>query len=114
MILRRIADLPEEGVSHDVDVLKRVVLRHGEVPHLCQFATSKIPPGVATSAHSHTDMIEVFRVQTGQLRVTIDGTVHDLAEGDTITIQLGEVHVLENPASQGDLEILYFGIQVEG
>jgi len=110
MILRSIHTQKESSVSHDPSISKRVLLGNGEIPHLTQFATSRIPPGEATSPHSHADMIEVFLVQRGSAEVTVDGTTHRIEEGGYIAIQPGEVHILKNSSATDDLELLYFGI----
>lgn len=59
---------------------------------------STVAPGYAGVAHT-LDREEVFVVQAGQLRLTIDGRPVDLAPGDALAVQPGEVVSVGNPAA---------------
>ena len=102
-------ELPWDSVSHNPDIKKQVFVTNGEVPHITQFARSILGPGQVSPGHSHDDMWEVFQVTAGTLTVLLDGTVHTLPTGSTITVQPGEVHELSNQG-QEDLHLTYFGI----
>jgi mannose-6-phosphate isomerase-like protein (cupin superfamily) len=60
-----LADAPEEGVLHDPEIKKRVLLRRGNVPHLTNSSRSRLAPGQTARAHAHADMHEVFYVEQG-------------------------------------------------
>jgi hypothetical protein len=58
MKLSRFDSLPVAYVSHDLTVEKRVMLKHGEVPHLSQLAIATLKPNEVASNHKHEDMTE--------------------------------------------------------
>ncbi|MEO1591876.1 MAG: cupin domain-containing protein, partial [Cyanobacteria bacterium J06632_22] len=73
--------VPEQGVSHNGAIRKRVLLRAGDLPHLTQFAQASFAPGQVAAAHAHSDMHEVFLVQSGQ----VSGSQQDpLANGTVV------------------------------
>lgn len=98
-----------EPVSHDAAILKRVLLRRGDVPRLTQYARARFAPGQTAAAHAHADMHEVFLVESGRARFTIDGLAHELGPGGCIAIAPGEMHEVAN-AGDGDLVVTYFGV----
>ena len=57
--------IPDEGVSHNPEIRKQVMLRGGDLPHLTNFSRSRFAPGQAAIPHSHADMVEVFFVESG-------------------------------------------------
>jgi quercetin dioxygenase-like cupin family protein len=61
-----LTDVPEEGVSHNPEIKKRVLLRRGDVPHLTNFSRSRLAPGQTVSAHAHASLHEVFYVERGR------------------------------------------------
>jgi mannose-6-phosphate isomerase-like protein (cupin superfamily) len=103
--------VPEEGVSHDPEVRKRVLLRRGDVPHLTNFARARLLPGHRTSAHSHTDMCEVFLVESGAGQMLIEGREVELRAGLCVTVEPGETHEILN-TGDGELILLYFGVEL--
>jgi quercetin dioxygenase-like cupin family protein len=105
-------ELPEEPVSHNPAIRKRVMLRAGELPHLTNFSQSRFGPGQIAPAHSHEDMCEVFLVQSGTGVIRIDGTVHPLRPGTCVAVDLRENHEIENTGSE-DLVLTYFGLKVQ-
>ena len=106
-----LSSLPAEGVSHNPEIKKRVMLRKGDLPHLTTFSQATFAPGQTTSLHNHDDMAEVFFVESGSGKIIVDGEQLDLAEGVCIAVEAGEMHQLSN---DGDvpLEITYFGLKV--
>ena len=87
---------PEEPVSHNPAAKKRVWFRKGDLPPFTQIARVIVPPGEVLTAHTHTDMHELFIVLEGTARMVVDGTAHNLAEGDAIALAPGESHELSN------------------
>jgi mannose-6-phosphate isomerase-like protein (cupin superfamily) len=104
-------ELPEEPVSHNPAIRKRVMLRAGELPHLTNFSQSRFSPGRIAPAHRHEDMCEVFLVQSGTGVIRIDGIAHPLRPGTCVAVDLGEDHEIENTGSE-DLVLTYFGLKV--
>ncbi len=93
----KIADLDAltpEGVSHDPSILKRVLLRRDEVPHVMQLARATFAPGQVAHSHSHPDMWEIFICESGAGSATVDGQTVELHAGRCIVIEPGESHEL--------------------
>jgi quercetin dioxygenase-like cupin family protein len=106
---RTLSAIPTESVSHDPGIRKQVMLKKGELPHLTQFAQARLAPGQVAGTHAHADMYEVFFVESGVGRMTIDGRAHHLEVGSCVAVEPGEVHELENVGS-AELVVTYFGI----
>ena len=64
--------LPIQRVSHNPAIQKQVMLKKGDLPHLVQFSQAKFDPGQVAPAHSHSDMHEVFFVESGDGQIAID------------------------------------------
>ncbi|NER78720.1 MAG: cupin domain-containing protein [Leptolyngbya sp. SIO1D8] len=106
--------IPAQGVSHNAAIRKQVMLRGGDLPHLTQFAQAQFEPGQVATAHAHTDMHEVFFVQSGQGQMTVDGKVYPLFPGVCIAVAPEETHEVCNTGAE-QLVLNYFGIlQAEG
>ena len=105
-----LAAAAEEPVSHDAAIRKRVLLRRGDVPVVTQLAQARFAPGQVASPHVHADMHEVFLVESGVARFTVDGIAHRLEAGGCIAIAPGERHEVAN-AGDGELVLTYFGIE---
>jgi mannose-6-phosphate isomerase-like protein (cupin superfamily) len=102
--------IPTEGVSHNPGIAKQVMLRNGELPHLTQFAQARFAPGQVAVAHAHANMYEVFFVESGVGRMTVDGRAHHLEVGSCVAVEPGEVHELANIGT-AELVVTYFGIE---
>ena len=101
---------PPEPVSHDPRILKRVLLRRGDVPAVTQLARATFAPGQVAPAHAHADMHEVFLVESGVARFTVDGVAHRVEAGGCIAIAPGERHEVAN-AGATELVLTYFGVE---
>lgn len=101
--------IPKQGVSHNAAIQKQVMLRPGDLPHLVQFAQAHFEPGQIATAHAHTEMHEVFFIESGQGTITVDGKAHTLAPGVCIAVAPGETHELSN-TGQEQLVVTYFSI----
>lgn len=106
----RLDELPEEGVSHDPELRKRVLLRRGAVPHLTAFSRAVLRPGQAVTAHAHADMHEVFWVETGRGEARVGGRALPLEPGICLLVEPGEEHALACTGPD-DLVLLYFGVE---
>jgi mannose-6-phosphate isomerase-like protein (cupin superfamily) len=102
--------LPREGVSHDPEIIKQVLLRRGDVPHLTAFSRATLLPGQTATAHEHRDMFEVFFVESGSGVIRIADVAHELAAGVCILIEPGERHEIKNTGAS-DLVLNYFGVE---
>lgn len=106
-----LADAPEEGVSHNPEIRKRVLLRRGDLPHLTNFTRARLTPGQVARAHTHADMHEVFFVESGDGVIKVSGREHPLAAGTCVAVEPGETHEIANTGS-ADLVLNYFGVEV--
>jgi quercetin dioxygenase-like cupin family protein len=104
-----IHQLPLEGVSHDPQIAKQVLLRRGDVPHLTAFSRATLSPGQSVREHEHADMYEVFFVEAGAGVMKIGGAEHQLAHGVCILVEPRERHELTNTGT-ADLVLNYFGV----
>jgi mannose-6-phosphate isomerase-like protein (cupin superfamily) len=105
-----LAELPEEGVSHNPEIKKRVMLRRGDVPHLTNFSRSRLAPGRTARAHAHADMHEVFYVERGAGVMRVDEEELRLEPGVCVAVSPGERHEIENTGDV-DLVLCYFGVE---
>ncbi len=104
--------LPDEPVSHNPRILKRVMIRNGQLPHLTQFAQARFRPGQVAAAHTHHDMYEIFFVESGRGQITINGQPHRLATGMCVVVEPGEEHEVANPG-ETDLVLTYMGLKAK-
>ena len=99
-----------QGVSHNPEIQKRVMLRAGELPHLTTFAQACFKPGQIADRHKHDDMVEVFFVQSGTGEIVVETAVHPLTPGVCVAVEVGEHHEIRNTGDT-DLVITYFGLR---
>src|SRR5713226_1119286 len=59
-------------------------------------------PGTFAERHGHPNQDETIRVESGSLRVEIEGAVHELAQGESVTVPRGKRH---QPTNTGDGEL---------
>lgn len=103
--------LPDQAVSHNPKIRKKVMLQAGDLPHVTNFAQAQFAPGQVAAAHSHRDMCEVFFVTAGTGKIEINGNNYELQPGVCVAVEPGEVHEVTN-TGQETLVLTYFGIQV--
>jgi quercetin dioxygenase-like cupin family protein len=109
VIIRHSGEITPEGVSHDPDILKRVFLRAGEMPHVLQLATAVFEPGQTAAAHAHDGMVEIFLCTEGSGSVVVDGRPHELRQGTMFVCEPGEVHEV---GSADGMSVTVFAIEV--
>ncbi|MEO1373710.1 MAG: cupin domain-containing protein [Cyanobacteria bacterium J06635_10] len=105
-------DLPQEAVSHNPEIKKKVMLRFGDLPHLTNFSQARFAPGQLAAAHAHQDMCEVFFVESGSGLIRIDNQEYPLLPGSCVAVEVGEVHEIVNNGTD-ELVLTYFGLRVE-
>lgn len=112
--MKRIAldNLPEESVSHNPAIKKKVMLRLGDLPHLTNFSQARFAPGQRAAAHAHSDMCEVFFVESGRGRIVINDLDYLLLPGVCIAVDAQEMHEVQN-IGDDELVLTYFGLRVE-
>jgi quercetin dioxygenase-like cupin family protein len=105
-------ELPEESVSHNPEIKKKVMLRFGDLPHLTNFSQARFAPGQTAPAHAHQDMCEVFFVEAGAGIILINNQEYPLLPGNCVAIEPGEFHEVVNNGTT-ELVLTYFGLRVE-
>lgn len=103
--------LPEEAVSHNPAIQKKVMLRSGDLPHLTNFSQAYFAPGQVASGHAHQDMAEVFFVEAGEGIIVIDGEPYELRPGACVAVEPGETHEVKN-TGETILVLTYFGLRI--
>jgi quercetin dioxygenase-like cupin family protein len=111
VIIRNVDGALHEGVSHDPEILKRVLLRRDEVPPVLQYAVTTIAPGQVARSHAHADMFEIFLCNAGKGIISIDGSPHDITDGTLVVVEPGERHELSNLGDH-DLTLTIIAVQV--
>ncbi len=104
--------LPEEGVSHNPDIMKKVFIKKGEIPQLMMYGSAVFKPGDSVDLHKHETMYEVFHITKGKANFLVEGKEILVSEGDCITIEPNELHGQSNPFSE-NVEWTYFGIAID-
>jgi mannose-6-phosphate isomerase-like protein (cupin superfamily) len=112
MKLTSLQELPTLTVSHNSAIKKKVMLQFGDLPHLTNFSQATFAPGHVAQAHFHSDMYEVFFVESGEGTICIDDRNYILKPGSCVTVEPGETHEIINNGTT-DLVLTYFGLQVE-
>jgi quercetin dioxygenase-like cupin family protein len=107
-----LSQIPEEPVSHNPEIKKKVMLRFGELPHLTNFSQARFAPGQVAVAHAHADMCEVFFVESGTGVMTVNGQAYTLEAGVCIAVEAGEVHEVANQGME-ELVLTYFGLRTQ-
>jgi quercetin dioxygenase-like cupin family protein len=110
MKLTALNALPEETVSHNPAIKKKVMLRLGDLPHLTNFSQACFAPGQIAAAHAHADMCEVFFVEAGNGIICIDGQDYPLSAGVCVAVEPGETHEVCNTGAE-PLILTYFGLR---
>jgi mannose-6-phosphate isomerase-like protein (cupin superfamily) len=110
--INNIKDIPEIPANHQGEILKKVLLNKGEIPHLMMFSSATFKPNQKVEAHKHDTMFEVYFIQSGKAEFVINNKKIEVNKGDCITIAPGEIHWQSNPF-QEDVTWLYFGIATD-
>jgi mannose-6-phosphate isomerase-like protein (cupin superfamily) len=112
MKIQSLGALPDEAVSHNPAIKKKVMVRAGDIPNLMYFSRACFPPGAIAGEHSHTDMSEVFFVESGTGIIRINGADYALESGSCIAVEPNEIHEVINTGAD-ELVLTYFGIAAE-
>lgn len=101
--------ISEEEIVHNPKILKKVMIRKGEIPNITQFAKAAFPPGEIAEKHMHEDMYEVFLTEQGSGIMEINGNKIPMEPGTCITVEPGESHEVTNTGRE-NLIVLILGI----
>ena len=86
------------------------MLRMGDLPHLTNFSQARFQPGQVAQAHAHTDMHEVFFVESGSGSIVVDGEAIALTPGVCVAVSPHESHEVSNSGTE-ELVLTYFGLR---
>ena len=67
---------------------------------LQSFAEATVPPGARTALHRHGRTEEIYHISHGRGRMTLGAASFDVQTGDTICIEPGMPHCIENTGSE--------------
>ena len=109
MKISNLSNLPQQAVSHNPEISKKVMLVKGDLPHLTNFSQATFAPGQIAISHAHRDMSEVFFVSAGTGKIRIDEVEYPLAPGVCVAVEVGETHEITNTGAE-NLVLTYFGI----
>lgn len=112
MKIKKLKDTPEVLANHEGNILKKVLVKKGEIPHLMMFSSATFKPKQKVEAHKHDTMYEVFYIQQGKAEFIIDDKKIIVSAGDCITIEPEEIHSQSNPFEE-EVTWLYFGIATD-
>jgi mannose-6-phosphate isomerase-like protein (cupin superfamily) len=105
----QIDDVVGEAVSHNPDIIKKVLLNEHELPGSVRLSHALFSPGQKASAHRHEGLCEVFYVLSGCGQMIVDNIDYPLEQGSCIVVEAGELHELVNNGEE-DMTVLYFGL----
>ena len=109
MKLTDLNHLPQQAVSHNPEISKKVMLVKGDLLHLTNFSQATFAPGQIATAHAHQDMSEVFFVSAGTGKIRIDEGEYPLSPGVCVAVEVGETHEITNTGTE-NLVLTYFGL----
>lgn len=109
MKLISVNECPELEVSHNPVIKKSLLVGNGEVAGITNFSRAVFPPGEVAPVHSHSDMTEVFYIESGNAEMMVNGSPLAMAPGSCIVIEPGEAHELRNIGSEA-MTVIYFGV----
>lgn len=64
------------------------------------FAEATVPMGCKTLAHRHHESEEIYHITTGRGLMILGAEVFEVSAGDTVLINSGVVHKIENTGSE--------------
>lgn len=98
-----------QSVSHNKNILKKTIIDNHKIPHLTNFSQAIFKTGQVAPVHSHSDMWEVFFVESGRGIIKVNDQEFLLEKGVYIVVNPHDNHEIINN-SEEDLIINYFGI----
>lgn len=103
--------IPATKVTHNPKISKKVLISKGEIPHITQYAKVTLTPGQIADAHTHSDMYEIFSIESGAGKILINNNEYQLTAGVCVTVEPGEEHEVQN-TSHNNLIFTIIGIAV--
>jgi len=110
MKLVRLDEVKPEGLSHDADILKSVLLSENDLPGSVRLSHAVFKPGQRACEHLHTDLHEVFYLISGSGHIKVDGVSLPIEQGCCFRIDPNEQHELINSGDE-NMTVLYFALK---
>ncbi|MDR6223365.1 cupin domain-containing protein [Methanococcoides alaskense] len=95
----------EPFITKDGSTIRELMHPDGGGSEKQSVAEAIVPMGSSTLAHRHPVAEEIYHITTGSGLMTLDSDVFEVNAGDTVLINSGVVHKIENTESE-DLKIL--------
>lgn len=95
----------------DPGALKKILLKRDDIPagRIQMINWAKIPKGKTFAPHYHQQMMEIFIIMSGKVRLKIADEEEILEKGDLVIVKEGQVHTMEN-LSDEDVDYFALGI----
>ena len=106
-LIKMIAKIVETKINHLTNATKKVYLKSGVVNNLMQFASAEFKKMDFIEPHMHNTMTEVFYVEFGKIKVTLNNDSFIVNTEDVFVVSSKVIHsfkFIENT------KIVYFGI----
>ena len=103
MKLIKLNELPDQGVSHNPAIRKRVMLEYGAVPGITNYARAVFPPGETVGSHLHNDMTEIFTVELGSGEIRVNDVAYVFSAGTTVVVNPVMFMKLSTPEKRNSL-----------
>ncbi|WP_111978835.1 cupin domain-containing protein [Algibacillus agarilyticus] len=98
-----------QNVSHNSAITKQPLLTSGDIKNIVYFSRAMFPVGETVEPHKHTDMTEVFYIESGRAKFIVNQQPHILETGSCVTIEPNELHEVIN-IGENELILVYFGV----
>lgn len=95
MDIKNIARVPA-FTTKDGSEIRELLAHRNSCIRKQSLAEARLAPGMATAPHYHPLTEEIYYIQEGRGRMTIDGDERDVGPGDAIAIPPGATHTILN------------------
>ena len=111
MKIIKLKDIIEEGVSHNPEIKKKIMIDNNQFNNIMSFGHAKFTSNQKTTPHKHNDMDEIFFITKGSGIFHTEKHNKKVSKGDCISIPAKEIHWQSNPF-KNDFEMIYFGVLI--
>lgn len=101
-------EIPFQGVSHNPEIKKRVLVPYGSLPPIAQVSEADFGPNQVADSHKHDDMYEMFWVTKGRLIFVVNERLIAAGPGKFIVVEPGEDHEIRNGTEPSVVTVISF------